>query len=83
MKANLRGRIREFLTSEEGKVSAKAPLSLGVVSGSVLLAQMLLSLPADAGIECTSDTDCNEGESCQFWLEKVNEGTYEWHSSCS
>ena len=36
MKANLRGKIREFLASEEGKVGIKSPLSLGVVGGSFL-----------------------------------------------
>ena len=83
MKANLRGKIREFLASEEGKVGVKAPLTLSIASGSLLLAQMVLTLPADAGIGCTSDSDCGEGKSCHFWMEKVNESTYILHSSCS
>ena len=42
MKNNLRGKIREFLASEDGKVGIKAPLTLGIASGSLLLAQMVL-----------------------------------------
>ena len=30
MKKNLRGKIREFVQSEEGKVGVKSPLTLGV-----------------------------------------------------
>ena len=62
MKNNLRGKIREFLASEDGKVGIKAPLTLGIASGSLLLAQMVLPSPADAGISCWSDADCKEGE---------------------
>ena len=82
MKNNLRGKIREFLASEDGKVGIKAPLTLGIASGSLLLAQMVLPSPADAYNECWSAADCKEGESCNFWLEKVNERTYMLHSSC-
>lgn len=64
MKANLRGRIREFLTSEEGKVSAKAPLSLGVVSGSFWLAQVVFTSPVSANAYC--DSDCND---CLIWCQ--------------
>ena len=38
MKKNLRGKIREFVQSEEGKVGVKSPLTLGVAAGSILLA---------------------------------------------
>ncbi len=55
MKANLRGKIREFLTSEEGKVSAKAPLSLGITGGSLLLAQVILTPSVSADDDCGSD----------------------------
>ena len=41
MKTNLRGKIREFIQSEEGKVGIKSPLTLGVVTGSLLLARLL------------------------------------------
>ena len=50
MKTNLRGKIREFIQSEEGKVGIKSPLTLGVVTGSLLLAQAIVSVqPVDAG----------------------------------
>ena len=38
MKKNLRGKIREFIQSEEGKVGVKSPLTIGVAAGSILLA---------------------------------------------
>ena len=41
MKTNLRGKIREFVQSEEGKVGVKSPLTLGAAVGSVLLAQAI------------------------------------------
>ncbi len=59
MKNNLRGKIREFLTSEDGKVSVKAPLTLGVATGSVLLANAIVApTPAAAGGPCMVDKDC-------------------------
>ena len=42
MKKNLRGKIREFVQSEEGKVGVKSPLTLGAAVGSVLLAKLSL-----------------------------------------
>ena len=42
MKTNLRGKIREFVQSEAGKVGVKSPLTLGVAVGSVLLAQAIV-----------------------------------------
>ena len=42
MKTNLRGKIREFVHSEEGKVGVKSPLTLGAAVGSVLLAQTIV-----------------------------------------
>ncbi len=60
MKNNLRGKIREFLASEDGKVSVKAPLTLGVATGSVLLANTIVgTMPAEAGSPCDDDDDCN------------------------
>ena len=41
MKNNLRDRFRDFLASEEGRVGVKAPLTAGVVGGSLLLAQAM------------------------------------------
>ncbi|RKU37910.1 hypothetical protein C6496_08190 [Candidatus Poribacteria bacterium] len=66
MKNNLRGKIREFIASEEGRVSAKAPLTLGVATGSVLLATAIVGTPnADAcgaaGIPCPAGQVCSEG----------------------
>ena len=59
MKKNLRGKIREFIASEEGKVGVKAPLTLGVATGSVLLANTIVgTTPAEAGAPCMHDIDC-------------------------
>jgi len=59
MKNNLRGKIREFIASEEGKVGVKAPLTLGVATGSVLLANAIVgTTPAEAGGPCDDDEDC-------------------------
>ncbi len=64
MKKNLRGKIREFVQSEEGKVGVKSPLTLGAAMGSVLLAQAIVGLPhAEAG-PCDDDDDCDPGFSC-------------------
>ena len=60
MKNNLRGKIREFLASEDGKVGVKAPLTLGVATGSVLLANAIVgTTPAEAGAPCIHDPDCD------------------------
>lgn len=59
MKNNLRGKIRDFIASEEGKVSVKAPLTLGVATGSILLANTIVApTPAEAGAPCIHDIDC-------------------------
>ena len=71
MKTNLRGKIREFLTSEEGKVGVKAPLTLGVATGGILLAQAIIAPPADA---CQFDIDCGFGKKCY--------GPFLPHGSC-
>ena len=50
MKKNLRGKIRDFLASEDGKVSVKAPLTVGIATGSILLANAIVApTPAEAG----------------------------------
>ena len=64
MKNNLRSKIQDFLTSEEGRVGVKAPLALGIVSGSVLLAQAMLPPAAQAHMECSHDGDCDPDEAC-------------------
>ena len=48
MKNNIRGKISEFLKSEDGHVGAKSPLALGVASASLLLAQMMVTPSAQA-----------------------------------
>ena len=59
MKKNLRGKIREYIQSEEGKVGIKSPLTLGVAAGGLLLAHAIVGTPrAEAGW-CHSDDDCN------------------------
>ena len=59
MKTNLRGKIREFMQSEEGKVGIKSPLALGVATGSVLLAQAIVgTTPAEAQW-CNNNGDCD------------------------
>lgn len=66
MNAKIFGKINHFLQSEEGRVGLKTPMVLGVVSGSLLLAQSVLSPSAYAtGHECYDDFDCDPGESCQ------------------
>lgn len=41
MKKNLRDKIHTFLQSENGKVGIKSPLTLSIISSSLLLAQMI------------------------------------------
>ena len=67
MKKNLRGKIREYIQSEEGKVGVKSPLTLGVAAGGLLLAHMIVGTPqAEAGW-CNPDADepCPESYSCK------------------
>ena len=63
MKTNLRGKIREFLASEEGKVGVKSSLMLGVATGSLLLAQAIVGTPAEAQ-QCMEDHECGAGRKC-------------------
>ena len=65
MKKNLRGKIREFVQSEDGKVGVKSPLTLGVAAGSILLAQAIVGTPkAEAFKECWVDAHCMFPEHC-------------------
>lgn len=89
MKTKLRGKIKQFLTSEEGRVGLKTPLVLGIASGSVLLAQALLPSSAhsyDAGKhECTYDIECNWWESCEEVCDGTLQGSEcdgEWIRKC-
>ncbi len=69
MKSNLRGKIRDFVQSEEGKVGIKSPLTLGIAAGSVLLAQTILGVPQAeaAGETCHKNADCAKDEHCTDW----------------
>ena len=84
MKMNIRSKLKRFLESEVGSVSVKAPLAVGIASGSVLLAQAIVTPPAAAGFDCIDDEDCGEGSQCAFWCSAIQYGTcVEWHSSCT
>lgn len=63
MKNSMQNRIREFLASEEGKVGVKAPLTLGVATGSILLAQTIIATNAEAG-PCVKHDDCYHTDKC-------------------
>ena len=85
MKNNIRGKISQFLKSEDGHVGAKSPLALGVASASLLLAQTMVTPPAQAHWECIPwNGDCSEGEFCVVWCDKWSVGTCigTWHSQC-
>ena len=64
MKKNLRGKIREFVQSEEGKVGVKSPLTLGAAVGSVLLAQAIIGTPDAEAHLCVDHDDCDDGYFC-------------------
>ena len=85
MKNNIRSKISKFLKSEEGRVGAKSPLTLGVASASLLLAQAMVTPSAQAHLECIPG-GCAEDEFCVLWCD----GTWSigtcigtWHSHCS
>ena len=68
MKKNLRGKIREFVQSEEGKVGVKSPLTLGAAVGSVLLAQAIVGTPTIAAAQACDPhgnaDECDPDEVC-------------------
>ena len=66
MNAKIRDRIKHFLTSKGGRVGLKTPLVLGVASGSLLVAQAVLSPSAYSSYECSFDDDCAPGEACKY-----------------
>lgn len=84
MKNNIHSKIKRFLESEDGRVSAKAPLALGIATASVLLAQMIVPSPAQAGFECIDSGDCDSGESCVYTCNRMYYGTCmgTWSSKC-
>ncbi|RKU24277.1 hypothetical protein C6503_01240 [Candidatus Poribacteria bacterium] len=55
MKKSLRGKIREYIQSEEGKVGVKSPLSLGVAAGGLLLGHAIVGTPRAEALWCTED----------------------------
>lgn len=70
MKNNIRNKIRQFLKSEEGRVSIKSPLTLGAASAGLLLAQAVVTPSAQAHWECYPWLDdCAEGEYCAVWCD--------------
>lgn len=75
----LHRKITEFINSEEGKVGVKTSLSLGLVSGGLLLMQSMFPTSTKADIKCWSDDDCVDGEQCIFWQD---EDTGYYHSKC-
>lgn len=90
MKKNIRSKISGFLTSEDGRVSTKAPLTLGVVTGSVLLAQAMIPSLAqaelvidDSCVTCKGHHECEDDEVCAFWSFTHEPGpTIELHTAC-
>ena len=63
MKNNLRGKIREFIASEEGRVGVKGPLTLGVATGSILLAEAIIGNPVEAKT-CNNHAECGQFGHC-------------------
>ena len=64
MKKNLRGKIRDFMQSEEGKVGIKSPLTLGVAAGSLLLAQAVVGTPQAEAWMCKHNHHCQPHQVC-------------------
>ena len=64
MKTNLRGKIREFIASEAGRVGVKGPLTLGIATGGVLLAQSIIGTPEAAAWPCGDEKPCPMGYHC-------------------
>ncbi|RKU36184.1 hypothetical protein C6496_14965 [Candidatus Poribacteria bacterium] len=62
---NLKSRISDFLNSEDGRVGVKAPLTLGVAAGGLLLAHAMTAPDADAGRVCDNDSQCPGNQTCQ------------------
>ena len=66
MKKSLRGKIREYIHSEEGKVSVKSPLTLGIAAGGLLLAHAIVGTPDAEALMCSQENpECPEGYTCK------------------
>ena len=84
MKKETRGRVKRFLTSESGRVGIRAPLALGIASGTLLLSQAVHTPSAKADLECWDDSDCGSGGVCNFRCDEYSEGTcVDLHSECN
>ena len=83
MKHNIRSKISDFLTSEDGHVGVKSPLALGAASASLLLAHAMVSPTAQAHFKCYPG-GCPEGEYCIIFCDKWSGVTCvgSWHSHC-
>ena len=85
MKNNVRSKISGFLKSEEGRVGAKSPLTLGVTSASLLLAQAMVAPAAQVGDACNFEDPeaCGESMVCKRWCIREDLGTcVEWEAQC-
>ncbi len=70
MKKNLRGKIREYIQSEEGKVGVNSPLTLGIATGGILLAQTVIGPPPAEGVmgSCFDHDECPPGYFCRDFI---------------
>ena len=86
MKNNVRSKISNFLTSEEGRVGTKSPLTLGVASAGLLLAQAMIAPTVQAhDLQCNPfDEDaCGETKVCKVWCHEFDQQTcVDWRSRC-
>jgi hypothetical protein len=65
MKGKFRNSIRAFLESEAGSVGIKSPLALGITTGGLILAQTIVSTPADAHEQCQRNDQCDGNLECR------------------
>ncbi len=79
MKKNLRGKIREYIASEDGKVGVKSPLTLGVAAGGLLLAHAIVGTPQAEAQWCQDDDECPAGRDCEGPWVKICD---EWYGTC-
>ena len=83
MKTNLRGKIRDFIQSEEDKVGVKSPLTLGVAVGGVLFAKAIIGPPSAEAVagHCEGDPDCPPRYFCKPpFIWHPNEDA--WYATC-
>ena len=80
MKNNLRGKIREFIASEEGRVGVKGPLMLGVATGGFFLAQAIIG-PTPA-MACDNNADCGQHGQCVIKCRPRSIGGFSCWGEC-